>query len=193
MLVAIAEEWESHSNPKFAFKGFFMLLRVLICAVGVAVTGAVCGLGQSTEPLPGERKWEFLTDSAVVGCPALGTNGLLYAATQGGHVFALDATNGQLQWDTNFGGSIYSSPVCHVGPEGTLYVSRNDTLYAFDGETGEEKWIQAFEGYYDYTPTRTIGSDETPPRCGNCSNQFMPEQPFRERHRIRYSTRWPSL
>lgn len=136
-----------------------MRTQIWSLSAAMLITSTAFIFGQPTNGAPGTLKWEFLTGSAVSGCPALGTNGLLYAVTDNLTVFAFDAVTGQRRWKTNLGGLIYGSASCHIGPEGTVYVARYGGVHALNGDTGAEKWNHPFPG--GWSPTLAIGPDGT--------------------------------
>ncbi|MDP7012147.1 MAG: PQQ-binding-like beta-propeller repeat protein [Verrucomicrobiota bacterium] len=104
----------------------------------------------------GRKKWEFAggrvsTRNLTFTFTASGKNGIVYIGKgrEGGSLgqnnsllYALDGTGAEL-WkkETDHWGWAYS-PV--IGPNGTVYVDRNDggiaECYAFDGKTGTKKW-----------------------------------------------------
>jgi outer membrane protein assembly factor BamB len=103
----------------------------------------------------GTIKWQFPTASAARGCPAIGTNGLLYATASGNKLFALDLITGTNRWEK----TLESPGEIVIGRDGTVYCSSyNSTLgsrlHALDGNSGTEKW--AFAG-----STPVVGADGT--------------------------------
>src|SRR5689334_125413 len=52
---------------------------------------------------PGQLKWELPV--SIGSGPVIGTNGLVYGASDQGQVYAWDATTGQTRWQTNVGGN----------------------------------------------------------------------------------------
>jgi len=64
--------------------------------------------------------------------------GLVYFGSGDGNLYALNMTDGKLQWKFPTGGIIHTAPVLS---DGTLYFGGWDRyLYAVDSRTGKEKW-----------------------------------------------------
>jgi len=88
---------------------------------------------------PGSVLWSYQTDYWVVGAPKV-QNGMVYATSMDGYVYALDKKTGKKEWFFDTGGEIWNqSPVLESG---MLYVSAYDDgrLFALDAETGKQKW-----------------------------------------------------
>jgi len=62
----------------------------------------------------------------------------VYFSTSDGKVYALEAANGDKEWEFQAGDKIWSTP---AGDGSTVYISSfNNKLYALDAESGKEKW-----------------------------------------------------
>jgi outer membrane protein assembly factor BamB len=90
----------------------------------------------------GELLWETTLDASIRSSVAIDEmNGLLYIGTKDDEkskLIALAISSGELQWEYEPGGDVYSSP--SIGDNGRIYVgSESRYLHAFDS-TGEEVW-----------------------------------------------------
>ncbi|MFC4565917.1 PQQ-binding-like beta-propeller repeat protein [Nocardiopsis mangrovi] len=112
--------------------------------IGVAGAGAAAGLGVAGWGVfdrlfvDGPRwNWTFETGGAVMSSPAV-ADGVLYAGSDDGHLYAVDAASGEERWRFSSEGRVRSSPVV---ADGVVYVGSDDGhLYAVDVATGEERW-----------------------------------------------------
>lgn len=69
----------------------------------------------------GSVKWKF-TGAAkrfLYSSASIDANGIIYTGNEDGGLYALDMETGDLKWDLNFVGSIFSSPT--IGSNGELY------------------------------------------------------------------------
>lgn len=88
--------------------------------------------------------WSFGADSELVSTPAIADAGVIYVASRGGRVFAVDSQVGRSLWVKRVDGHIDSSLV--LGNNQTLYVVGNldegyvSHLFALDTRTGALKW-----------------------------------------------------
>ena len=94
-----------------------------------------------TPPSPGDLDdsllWTFTTGGWVVAAPAV-ADGVVYAGSDDGSLYALAADSGQLLWSFATGEAIRSIPTV---VDGTVYFGSNDNhVYALDAATGEELW-----------------------------------------------------
>ncbi len=99
--------------------------------------------GQGGSPNPpsgtgdGSLIWTFTTGGPVLAAPAV-MHGVVYAGSDDGSLYALDADSGELLWSFDTGEAMRSIPAV---VDGTVYVGSNDNhLYALDAATGEELW-----------------------------------------------------
>lgn len=86
-----------------------------------------------------QQTWAQATGDTINTVPSI-VNGILYAASADGKLYAFNATTGKRLWHVEVGSNTYpySSPaVAH----GLVYIgSGDDKLYAFDAATGQQKW-----------------------------------------------------
>lgn len=79
----------------------------------------------------------------------------LFVGTADNRLLALDADNGELQWEFETGHSIWAKPVYH---EGVLYVaSLDNVLYALRADSGDEVWRMELGGSIASSPTLVDG------------------------------------
>jgi len=73
----------------------------------------------------GTLKWEFNSEaSPFMSSPAIGVNGIIYAAELVGRLYALDPTTGLEITRCGMVSHIYSSPL--IGPDGIIYIGSDD-------------------------------------------------------------------
>ena len=93
-------------------------------------------------PQDGTVKWKRELEGAVVPGPAIGRDGTVYAASNGGVLHALDPATGKDRWAFDGGGPYGSdlSTVPLVLRDGTiLWPGPNQTLFALTAQ-GRERW-----------------------------------------------------
>jgi outer membrane protein assembly factor BamB len=89
----------------------------------------------------GPSVWQYPI-SVEDNSPAV-VNGVVYAGSSDGNVYALNAATGSLLWKYTTGGAIFNSPAVAGG---TVYVSDNVELYALNAKTGALIWKNASVG-----------------------------------------------
>ena len=107
----------------------------------------------------GGALWDFdLPDPQGIypdrGAMALSDDGLLYAATLGGSVLAMDAIRGTRLWETKVAGSTYGGVT--VAGE-TLLIPAGDTLVLLDRADGRLRQTLALGGRLDTAPAYSEG------------------------------------
>lgn len=77
----------------------------------------------------GTEKWCINTDDAIYSSPVIGSDGTVYAASQGSNLYAV-SPDGSKKWTLQTGGSIQASPV--LDSHGVLYTasSLDNTIHA---------------------------------------------------------------
>src|SRR5260370_23135552 len=139
-----------------------ILLYILIGSVifiGVVVIGTRSPHVLSTKPAPHEQnaaipeKWQFTASGVIVGAVALGEDGTLYATSEDGFVYALDAY-GSLQWKFD-AGPMMAGPT--IGADGTIYVTNKDQRVFALQRTGPQQWAGG-DGPYAATPMCWLAS-----------------------------------
>jgi len=111
----------------------------------------------------GREKWTFYTDGPV-RLPVCVWQGKVYAASDDGHLYCLDARTGKLKWKVRGGPSdrrvlgnrrLISTWPARGGPvvdEGTVYFAASiwpfmgTFIYALNAETGDVVWLNDGEG-----------------------------------------------
>jgi outer membrane protein assembly factor BamB len=84
--------------------------------------------------------WGDLADSVVYSSPAV-ANGTLYVGSDDQNVYALNVTNGTLDWRYTTGNAVQSSPAV---ANGVVYIGSEDgNVYALNASTGAVDWTYA--------------------------------------------------
>ncbi|MGI8819825.1 MAG: PQQ-binding-like beta-propeller repeat protein [Chthoniobacterales bacterium] len=123
--------------------------------------------GGTSNPLPlqvtarpatvGQVKWRFQADDLyIIGRPAVGADGTIYAAGVKGHLYALTPAGG-VKWIYSIGPANVQQPVS-VGPDGTIYFSSVATIYAVNPD-GTLKWTFSDPGSAIIFAGPTAGPD----------------------------------
>jgi len=91
------------------------------------------GFVRALDALTGEKRWEFPLQTGSHAAGVLGTaGGLIFAASQDGHVIALDARSGKELWHYQTGAQIQSSPISfQVHGKQMIAISTNSSLVTF--------------------------------------------------------------
>ncbi len=84
-----------------------------------------------------KERWRFQTAHVNRSTPAI-ADGIVYAGSCDGNLYAIDAAAGTLKWKFQTTGEITSSPAV---AEGLVYVNNDAGLYALDARTGQQKWL----------------------------------------------------
>jgi outer membrane protein assembly factor BamB len=75
-------------------------------------------------------KWSFNAEGPVTSSPAIGTDGILYIASESNKVFAVDPDSGSPRWEFETDDQVKSSP--SIAADGTVYIGSDDNnVYAF--------------------------------------------------------------
>lgn len=94
-----------------------------------------------------------------VGSGITVANGLVYADSKNGNLYALNESTGTLAWSTPVGtANIGNVSAPTIGPDGTLYVGSLDSnLYALNSTTGVVLWKTHVSGGIDSSPAIANG------------------------------------
>lgn len=122
----------------------------------------VAALSAST----GVKKWEYTLgtyesgghthDDYATDSPAA-ADGVLYVATFGGSLHALEAASGRLLWRFERGGE-YTARAAPAVAGGAVFIGDSDRfLHALDAKTGTEKWRFRADAEVNSTPTVAEG------------------------------------
>ena len=117
--------------------------------------------------LNGTVKWNYTVTGNINMAPAVGSNGIIYAAStsssKNGTLYAINP-DGTLNWTCAIGQVQYDSP--SIGTDGTIYIgccdgvsSTNGVLFAIN-PNGTIKWTYT-TGYFIISGSPAIGSDGT--------------------------------
>jgi len=104
----------------------------------------------------GKEIWRFKTEGWVDSSPAIDKDGVIYAGSGGGYLYAI-YPDGILKWKIKLGGWVDSSPA--IAEDGTIYIgSTNKCLYAVS-PNGTLKW--KYKTGNDIVSSSAIGKDGT--------------------------------
>ncbi|MGW2419387.1 outer membrane protein assembly factor BamB family protein [Streptomyces sp. NPDC001709] len=116
--------------------------RVLLAAAGLTVSAALGFTGwrllDGDPSKAGTRLWRFPLAGVLVNHPGVAGD-LVYAASNDGTLYAVDAAKGERRWSYTTKAALGSAPYL-VG--GVVYLGGDDgKLYALDARTGAERWV----------------------------------------------------
>ena len=107
--------------------------------------------------------WNYTAGGSVTySSPAI-VNGVVYFGSDGGNVYALNASNGALLWSYANSGAVQSSPAV---ANGVVYIGSDDNnLYALNASTGAPLWNYTTGGSVESSPAVAngvvyVGSDD---------------------------------
>ena len=95
-------------------------------------------------------KWKFQTGGRVISSPAV-MNGVVYAGSTDGNLYAVDAVSGVQKWKFETKAWEVSSPAVVSGV--VYFLSYDGHLYALDAATAQVKWKFATGGEKHYQGT----------------------------------------
>lgn len=119
--------------------------------------GALDRTVYAVEARRGALVWKQTLDSAILGSPALGTNGDVFVASMNGQVYALDGQSGDFLWPQPFQAEtqVWASPLVF---EDVLYIADVDgTIYRLDPATGQESQARLNAGSAIVSAPRPYG------------------------------------
>ena len=139
------------ASPESAAAAELFSLVLLGCVAGQLLPG-------TTGPIPSPEDesllWRFDTGGWVVVSPTV-VDGVVYAGSDDNHVYAINATSGEMLWRFETGDVVRSSPTVTGG---VVYFGSNDTrVYALDAETGEFLWKYCVDDWAQFSPTVSDG------------------------------------
>ncbi|MFF2852249.1 PQQ-binding-like beta-propeller repeat protein [Streptomyces sp. NPDC058001] len=118
--------------------------------------------GATTKSPAGSRRWTYTTGGPVT--PSLVVaDGLVFAASKDGGLYALDERTGERRWQFSTGNGVYSCPAIAAG---TAYVGSADYhLYAVHVNSGDQRWEFTTRGEVNSSPVVAggvvyVGSDD---------------------------------
>lgn len=109
-----------------------------------------------------EPLWRFDTNRSIKATPVIGDDGTLYAGSDDGFLYAINAADGQLKWSFETTSPVKASPV--IAEDGTIYVvDTAGVVYALDRDQDpadvQPKWSYDIGAVVYGTPI--IGADGT--------------------------------
>jgi eukaryotic-like serine/threonine-protein kinase len=122
LLAALLIGWPAFSQDSAMFRG------------NLQHTGVYDAAGV---PRFSKIKWKFHTGGRVISSPAV-ANGVVYAGSTDGNVYAVDLDSGAQKWKFEIKARVPSSPAVS---EGVVYFGSYDgQFYAVDAASGQLKW-----------------------------------------------------
>ena len=91
------------------------------------------------------EKWQFTQSGPVSAALAWGDDGTVYAASEDGYLYALDAA-GNLRWKFN-AGPMQAAPV--LGADDTIYVTNEEQSIFAVNHNGTQQWVAGGGPYAD--------------------------------------------
>jgi outer membrane protein assembly factor BamB len=107
--------------------------------------------------------WNYSAGGTVTSSSPAIANGVVYFGSDGGNVYALNASNGALLWTYANSGAVQSSPAV---ANGVVYIGSDDNnLYALNANTGAQLWGYTTGGSVESSPAVAngvvyVGSDD---------------------------------
>ncbi len=99
--------------------------------------------------------WNFTTMYNVESSPAI-ANGYVFSGDDGGQVYCINSSTGQLLWYYSTGGEVISSPAV---VDGAVYVgSRDGSVYGLNDTNGAKLWSYVTGNSVDSSPVVVDGS-----------------------------------
>src|SRR5690606_28022771 len=94
-------------------------------------------------------KWTYTT-GGMIQAPPTYHQGVVYAGSEDGYVYAINDSDGSLLWSYQTGGDIISSPAIYDRPSPlsdlVLIGSHDKKLYALHADTGAVEWTYTTGG-----------------------------------------------
>jgi len=150
-------------------------------AAGVVYVGSYDGKFYALDATTGKARWKFATDGerrfeaknlhgmlpknqtiadpfdVFLSSPVV-AQGAVYFGSGDGHLYALDASSGALNWKFKTGDVVHSSPAY---ADGVVYFGSWDSyFYAVDAKTGAQRW--RFQGGEDAAIHNQVGFQSSP-------------------------------
>jgi outer membrane protein assembly factor BamB len=97
--------------------------------------GTVGGKFYAIDLASGDEKWSRNLGASTHSSPVV-ANGMAYIGTDGGELLAFDLKDRFVRWQVALDGRVETAPIIHDG----IVYAVGGGVFAFDIETGEEKW-----------------------------------------------------
>lgn len=142
-----------HGNLKWTFEADQSLWAAPVSDGQRVYVGTLGRKVYAVDAQTGKLAWEKTFDGAILGSPALGTDGRLYVDTYAGTVVALDAASGQIRWQQKVSGWIWGGPTLDASQ---LFLGDSTgSFFALDTASGQQAWKQALNGSVLSSPLST--------------------------------------
>lgn len=122
---------------------------------------------QSVDLKDGKKRWQFKTNAQVQASPAV-ADGIVYASSVRGTLYALDTRNGKKLWEKSIGqsedglhrGWMYYSPTVANGVVYQAYsTGKGGALMALDAKTGNQLWNSPLAGGWISESSPVVDND----------------------------------
>ena len=111
---------------------------------GVVFTVWHAGDVVALDAASGETVWHFGKGEGLIRHSLTVSGGMVYFGIDRDHLYALDASTGQLEWRRKISTTMYASPVV---ADGVVYaITFDGDLYALDASSGELIWHEQIPG-----------------------------------------------
>ncbi len=107
----------------------------------------------------GALKWKSLLDEEIWTSPAMDTSNVLFIATLGGTVYALNASDGTVKWTYESGDIITGSPSIDEDNGSVIIASGEGNVYALNKDNGAKKWTRQIRSEISSTPAIDTATD----------------------------------
>ena len=152
--LAAAAMADPESESEFA-EADLLLEGMMGCLLGILGDAIAEGSEPVDGPPPDSVLWETITDpEESVFVARVVADGVIYAATHAGSVYALDASTGALLWEWSTTGDLNPPPI--VG-DGVIHITDLDTHYALDASSGELLWSRLLWSDYGVVVVSVTG------------------------------------
>jgi outer membrane protein assembly factor BamB len=129
---------------EYSFSSLSKLYNPIICNDSVFI-GNDNNQIQAVNITTGEEVWNIMVGDKIK-CISNENDNILYASSQDGNLYALNASTGELKWKFDAGTEL-SFPVEIIDETIFLCGEKNNCVYAIDSHTGKEQWKFQAEGW----------------------------------------------
>lgn len=111
-------------------------------------------------PMPDlQAQWTFKTEGPIWGTPLV-DGGVVYAGSDDGNLYAVDAKTGQARWKFASGGIVRSRPAVSAGL--VYFASDDGALYAINAQDGQQAWKTDIGNAYPRQKRVDLGNSPDP-------------------------------